>query len=99
MVYFLDQILPSELEDILYSHPAVVDAGVVGIPESDGGEIPRAYVSLKSGTGVSEEVLRSFVNGTCYKCIECLISRNIIKITSLKNMFEIAPGTTVIVVY
>lgn len=57
------QVPPAELEAVLCSHPAVSDAGVIGIPDADGGEVPRAYVSLKQGADVSAKELQRFVNG------------------------------------
>lgn len=56
------QVPPAELESVLCSHPAVGDAGVIGIPDADGGEVPRAYVSLKPGGSVSSNELHKFVN-------------------------------------
>lgn len=59
MVYFVDrlkdvikvsgfQVWPMEVEDVLCSHPAVLEAAVVGIPNEYHGEVPKAYVVLKS---------------------------------------------------
>lgn len=56
------QVPPAELEAVLCTHPAVADAGVIGIPDPDGGEVPRAYVSLKQGSDVSPRELQRFVN-------------------------------------
>jgi 4-coumarate--CoA ligase len=39
------QVAPAELEGILASHPAVLDAAVIGI-EQDGTEVPRAFVAV-----------------------------------------------------
>jgi 4-coumarate--CoA ligase len=60
---FSAQVPPAELEAILCSHPSVADAGVIGIPDPDGGEVPRAFVSLKPGTNASAKELQKFVNG------------------------------------
>jgi acyl-CoA synthetase (AMP-forming)/AMP-acid ligase II len=38
------QIAPAELEAILLAHPAVADAGVVGLPDDEAGEVPKAFV-------------------------------------------------------
>jgi long-chain acyl-CoA synthetase len=43
------KIWPREVEDVLYQHPAVREAGVVGAPDPYRGETVIAYVSLKSG--------------------------------------------------
>jgi acyl-CoA synthetase (AMP-forming)/AMP-acid ligase II len=56
------QVPPAELEALLCTHPAVSDAGVIGIPDIDAGELPRAYVSLKQGATASPNEIQSFVN-------------------------------------
>lgn len=42
------QVWPMEVEDILCSHPAVLEVAVVGIPDEYHGEVPKAYVVLKN---------------------------------------------------
>jgi acyl-CoA synthetase (AMP-forming)/AMP-acid ligase II len=42
------QVAPAELEGILLSHPSVADAAVIGVPDEEAGEIPKAFVVLKS---------------------------------------------------
>ncbi|MGE5636998.1 MAG: AMP-binding protein [Nocardioidaceae bacterium] len=43
------QVAPAELEALLVSHPAVLDAAVVPIPDPEGGEAPKAYVTCCEG--------------------------------------------------
>jgi long-chain acyl-CoA synthetase len=43
------KVWPRDVEDVLYQHPAVREAAVVGIPDSYRGETVKAYVALKSG--------------------------------------------------
>ncbi len=50
-----------EVENVLYDHPAVVDAALVGIPHKTLGEEPGAVVTLKPEARASEEDLRAFV--------------------------------------
>ena len=50
-----------EVESALYSHPAVMDAAVVGIPHKTLGEEPGAVVSLKPDAGVSEAELQDYL--------------------------------------
>jgi len=45
---------PFEVESALMEHPAVAEAGVIGIPESTAGEMVKAYVALKVGFEPSE---------------------------------------------
>ncbi len=54
------KVWPREVEDVLYGHPAVREAAVVGVPDQYRGETVKAYVSLKPGTTVTEEELISF---------------------------------------
>jgi acyl-CoA synthetase (AMP-forming)/AMP-acid ligase II len=53
------QVAPAELEAVLVSHPAVADAAVVGSPDDEAGEVPKAFVVLSAP--VSEEDLMAFV--------------------------------------
>ncbi|MFI6684615.1 class I adenylate-forming enzyme family protein [Streptomyces sp. NPDC050485] len=50
------KVWPREVEDVLYTHPAVREAAVVGIPDAYRGESVKAYVSLRPGaeTGPAE---------------------------------------------
>jgi acyl-CoA synthetase (AMP-forming)/AMP-acid ligase II len=49
------QIAPAELEALLLTHPAIADAAVIGIPDEQAGEIPKAFV-VPSAPLTSEEV-------------------------------------------
>jgi long-chain acyl-CoA synthetase len=44
------KVWPREVEDVLYSHPAVREAAVVGVPDPYRGETVKAYVSLRPGS-------------------------------------------------
>ena len=52
-----------EVEDALFAHPAVMDAGVIGLPHRTLGEEPAAVVTLKPGAVASETELREWVRG------------------------------------
>ena len=54
------KVWPREVEDVLYGHPAVREAAVVGVPDQYRGETVKAYVSLKPGAAVTEEGLIKF---------------------------------------
>ncbi|MGH2844020.1 MAG: long-chain-fatty-acid--CoA ligase [Solirubrobacteraceae bacterium] len=54
-------IYPREVEEVLYAHPAVREAAVLGIPHSRYGEEVGAAVSLKPGHSATPEELREFV--------------------------------------
>lgn len=54
-------IAPAELEAVLLTHAAVQDAAVIGIADTQAGELPKGYVVLKAGQQVSAEELLTFV--------------------------------------
>jgi long-chain acyl-CoA synthetase len=54
------KVWPREVEDVLYTHPAIREAAVVGVPDPYRGETVKAVVSLKPGMKVTEEELIAF---------------------------------------
>lgn len=55
------QVPPAELEALLVTHPAVADAAVIGVPDDEAGELPKAFITLKEGESTSAEEIQSFV--------------------------------------
>lgn len=53
-------VYPKELENVLYQHPAVLEAAVVGIADDRLGEVPKAFIVLKEGCTVTEEEIQRF---------------------------------------
>jgi long-chain acyl-CoA synthetase len=51
------KVWPREVEDVLYNHPAVREAAVVGVRDDYRGETVKAVVSLKAGAAVTPEEL------------------------------------------
>jgi long-chain acyl-CoA synthetase len=54
-------VYPREIEEVLYEHPAVREAAVVGVPHDELGEEVGAAVALKDGAEVSADELQAFV--------------------------------------
>ena len=52
---------PFEVESALVEHPAVVEAGVIGIPDPVAGEIVKAFVSLKPGFDANDTLVKSIM--------------------------------------
>jgi fatty-acyl-CoA synthase len=58
-----ENIASSEIERVLYEHDAVLEAAVVGRPDAKWGEVPVAYVVLRSGTATTAEELIAHCRG------------------------------------
>jgi len=56
------QVAPSELEDLLLSHPDIEDAAVIGIPDDVAGELPRAYIVPSKNKKISKDAIMEFTN-------------------------------------
>ncbi|MEV6650650.1 AMP-binding protein [Streptomyces sp. NPDC051219] len=54
------KVWPREVEDVLYTHEAVREAAVVGVPDAYRGETVKAYVSLRPGAGVQPAELSAY---------------------------------------
>ena len=54
-------VYPREIEEVLYEHPAVQEAAVIGVPHDELGEEVGAAVVLKEGESVDEDELKSYV--------------------------------------
>ena len=55
-----ENIYPAEIEDILYSHPKILEAAVIGVPDERWGESVKALLVLKEGEKASEEEIIEF---------------------------------------
>ncbi len=53
-------IYPREIEEVLFEHPAIMDAAAVGVPDEYRGETVKAYIVLKEGATTDEKELEKF---------------------------------------
>ena len=65
-----ENIYPTEIENVLYSHPDVAEVAVIGVPHEKWGESPRAYVVLRASGGPDEADLIAYTRArlATYKC-------------------------------
>lgn len=57
-----NQVAPAEVEDLIMSScPAVAEVGIIGLPHSDYGEVPTAFITLKPGQEISEKEIKKVV--------------------------------------
>jgi len=57
-----EKVFPREVEEIIYTHPAIAEAALIPQPDARLGEIPVAVVALKPGEALSEEELVEFLS-------------------------------------
>jgi O-succinylbenzoic acid--CoA ligase len=55
-----ENVYPAEIESVLLAHPAVLEAGVVGVADERYGKVPLAVLRLAPGTAATEEEIRAF---------------------------------------
>jgi long-chain acyl-CoA synthetase len=53
-------VYPREIEEVLYEHPAVLEAAVIGVPDAYKGELPKAFVALAAGASAAPDELIAF---------------------------------------
>ena len=55
-----ENISPEEVENVLHSHPKIEEAAVIGVPDPEWGQEPRAVVVLKKGETATQEEITEF---------------------------------------
>lgn len=58
-----ENVFPREVEEFLYTHPAVLDVQVFGVPDENYGEELCAWVKVREGAVLSEEEVRAYCRG------------------------------------
>jgi acyl-CoA synthetase (AMP-forming)/AMP-acid ligase II len=68
------QVAPAELEALIITHPKVADVAVIGIPDDEAGELPKAFVTPVEGETVTLEEIQALVSEhlVSYKQIKVL---------------------------
>jgi fatty-acyl-CoA synthase len=55
-----ESIYPEELERVLSAHPKIADVTVIGIPDQKWGEVPQAFIVVRTGERLAEEDVREY---------------------------------------
>jgi acyl-CoA synthetase (AMP-forming)/AMP-acid ligase II len=58
-----ENIYPREIEEVLYAHPKILEAAVIGLPDPTWGERIQAVVALKEGESLTEQEVIDYCKG------------------------------------
>lgn len=58
-----ENVFPTEIEEVLYKHPSILEAAVIGVPDEKWGEVGKAVVSLKKGASLTPEEIHKYLDG------------------------------------
>jgi fatty-acyl-CoA synthase len=58
-----ENIFPSEIEDVLYKHSAILEVAVIGVAHEKWGEVGKAFIVLKDGESLADDEIRQFMDG------------------------------------
>ncbi|TFG34639.1 long-chain fatty acid--CoA ligase [Candidatus Thorarchaeota archaeon] len=58
-----ENVYPTEIEEILYKHPAILEAAVIGVPHEKWGEVGKAVIVLKPGNSLTEDEVLQYLDG------------------------------------
>lgn len=77
-------VYPREVEEVLYSHPKVAEAAVIGMMDRHRGEVPKAYVVLKEGMVADEKEIKRF-------CMERLARYKVPRVVEFRDSLPMTP--------
>jgi long-chain acyl-CoA synthetase len=60
-------VYPNEVEDVLFTHPAVLEAAVIGVPDQYRGEAVKAFITLRSGANATADEVIEFCRANLAK--------------------------------
>jgi long-chain acyl-CoA synthetase len=83
-------VYPREVEDVLFTHPKVALAAVVGIPNDKSGEMVKAFIQLKPGEKATEEEIIGFCkeNMAGYKQPKAIEFRDMIPVSNVGKVLR-----------
>ncbi|MFX1252260.1 MAG: long-chain fatty acid--CoA ligase [Promethearchaeota archaeon] len=84
------KVFPREVEEVLFEHPAIKEAAVVGIPDEYRGETVKAFVVLKEGHSLTQEELYEHCQSKIakYKIPRKLEIRDSLPLTSVGKVYR-----------
>src|ERR1700751_5817676 len=60
-------VYPREIDEILFKHPAILEAATVGVPDSFSGEAVKSFVVLRPGAGLTAQELQDYCRDVLVK--------------------------------
>lgn len=61
------QVAPAELENVLLSHPHILDAAVIGVEHDKFGEVPKAFVVMRKDFSITKSEVQEYIAQRCAK--------------------------------
>ncbi|MFW9908525.1 MAG: long-chain fatty acid--CoA ligase [Candidatus Thorarchaeota archaeon] len=62
-----ENVYPTEIEELLYKHPSILEAAVIGVPHEKWGEVGKAFIVLKPGKSLIEKEILEYLDGKLAK--------------------------------
>jgi fatty-acyl-CoA synthase len=58
-----ENVYPTEIEELLYKHPSILEAAVIGVPHEKWGEVGKAVIVLKPGESLEQDEVLKYLDG------------------------------------